>query len=286
MTGLLGAGRLRPVLLLIPYREHPQPYPWTRIRGMSSRRPPAVNGSPGPGEEGIDAPGNGAEPGGPEAGALAETLGTKPLWRGWIHAVAAPFALAAGIVLIVLAPTSGLKIASAVYAATGVLLFGVSAVYHRGTWSDGVRIVLKRLDHTNIMLVIAGSYTPLAWALLERDKAQTLLWIIWGGAIAGVLFRNLWVNAPRWLYVPIYVALGLAAVFYLPDFFAASIPAAILICVGGILYITGAVFYGTKRPNFSPRAFGFHELFHAFTVAAFAAHFVAIMIAVLRPVGA
>jgi hemolysin III len=251
---------------------------------MSPRRPPAVHGSPGPGEEGTGTPGKPAGSAAPETGTLAETLVAKPLWRGWIHAVATPFALAAGIVLVTLAPTPGLKVASAVYAATGVLLFGVSAVYHRGTWSDGVRIVLKRLDHTNIMLVIAGSYTPLAWALLERDKAQTLLWIIWGGAVAGALFRNLWVDAPRWLYVPIYVALGLAAVFYLPDFFAASIPAAVLICVGGILYIAGAVFYGTRRPNFSPRAFGFHELFHAFTVAAFAAHFVAIMIAVLRPV--
>jgi hemolysin III len=220
------------------------------------------------------------------AGPLADMLATKPLWRGWIHAAATPFAVAAGIVLVVLAPTTGLKIASAIYALTGALLFGVSAVYHRGNWGPGVKTVLKRLDHTNIMLVIAGSYTPLAWALLERDKAVTLLWVIWGGAIAGVLFRNLWVDAPRWLYVPIYVALGLGALFYLPEFFAASIPAAVLICGGGALYIAGAVFYGIKRPNFSLRVFGFHELFHAFTVAAFAAHFVAIMLGVLNPLHA
>ncbi|MHA7180756.1 PAQR family membrane homeostasis protein TrhA [Arthrobacter sp. MDB2-24] len=211
-------------------------------------------------------------------------MATKPLWRGWIHAVATPLAVAAGIVLVVLAPTPGLRIASAIYALTGVLLFGVSAVYHRGNWSPRVKVVLKRLDHTNIMLVIAGSYTPLAWALLERGRAEILLWIIWGGAIAGVLFRNLWVDAPRWLYVPIYVALGLGSVFYMPDFFAANAPAATLICVGGAFYIAGAVFYGIKRPNFSLRVFGFHELFHAFTVAAFAAHFVAIMLAVLHPV--
>ncbi|OUM41255.1 hemolysin III [Arthrobacter agilis] len=215
---------------------------------------------------------------------MADAMATKPLWRGWIHAVATPLAVAAGIVLVVLAPTPGLRIASAIYALTGVLLFGVSAVYHRGDWSPRVKVVLKRLDHTNIMLVIAGSYTPLAWALLERGRAGTLLWIIWGGAIAGVLFRNLWVNAPRWLYVPIYVALGLGSVFYMPDFFAANAPAAALICVGGVFYIAGAVFYGIKRPNFSLRVFGFHELFHAFTVAAFAAHFVAIMLAVLHPV--
>ena len=220
------------------------------------------------------------------AGPLADALAAKPLWRGWIHAVATPFAVAAGIVLVALAPTTGLKIASAVYALTGILLFGVSAVYHRGNWGRGARAVLKRVDHTNIMLVIAGSYTPLAWALLERDKAVTLLWVIWGGAVAGVLFRNLWVDAPRWLYVPIYVALGLGALFYLPDFFRASIAAAVLICAGGALYIAGAVFYGIKRPNFSLRVFGFHELFHAFTVAAFAAHFIAIMLGVLNPLHA
>ncbi|MFJ4027007.1 hemolysin III family protein [Paenarthrobacter sp. NPDC089989] len=212
---------------------------------------------------------------------MADTLIIKPLWRGWIHAVATPFALAAGIVLVTLAPTADRKITSAIYALTGVMLFGVSALYHRGNWNDRVRIVLKRLDHTNIMLVIAGSYTPLAWSLLDRPAAVTLLWTIWSAAIAGVLFRVLWTHAPRWLYVPIYVALGCGALFYLPQFFAANVASAVLICVGGALYIAGAVFYGIKRPNFSATHFGFHELFHAFTVFAFAAHFVAIMIAVL-----
>ncbi|GAA1119564.1 PAQR family membrane homeostasis protein TrhA [Arthrobacter flavus] len=207
----------------------------------------------------------------------------KPKLRGWLHAGATPLALAAGIVLVAIAPTAGGKITSAIYALTGVLLFGVSAVYHTGTWADRTRVVLKRLDHTNIMLVIAGSYTPLAWALLEPDKAAVLLWVIWSGAIAGVLFRVLWVNAPRWLYVPVYVALGLGALFYLPDFLAASVPATVLIIIGGALYIAGAVFYALKRPNFSVRWFGFHELFHAFTIAAFTVHFIAIVIAVLNP---
>lgn len=212
---------------------------------------------------------------------LAELLMIKPRWRGWIHAVTAPLALISGAVLVLLAPSADLKTASAIYAATGVLLFGISAVYHRGNWSPGVRMVLKRLDHTNIMLVIAGSYTPLAWSLLERPKAVLLLWVIWTGAILGVLFRLLWTHAPRWLYVPIYIALGCGALFYLPEFFAASVPAAVLICVGGLLYITGAVFYALKKPNFSYEHFGFHELFHALTVLAFAAHFTAIVIAVL-----
>jgi hemolysin III len=212
---------------------------------------------------------------------LAELLMIKPKWRGWIHTVAAPLALAAGIILVAVAPTADRKITSAIYAATGVLLFGISAIYHRGSWSPGVKMVLKRLDHTNIMLVIAGSYTPLAWSLLERPKAILLLWVIWSGAILGVLFRLLWTEAPRWLYVPIYIALGCGSLFYMPEFFAASLPAAVLICVGGVLYITGAVFYALKKPNFSYEHFGFHELFHALTVLAFGAHFAAILIAVL-----
>ena len=211
---------------------------------------------------------------------LAELLMIKPKWRVWIHTVTAPLALAAGLVLVILAPPD-LKVACAVYAVTGVLLFGVSAVYHRGNWSPRVKIVLKRLDHTNIMLVIAGSYTPLAWALLDRQQAEVLLWVIWSGAILGVLFRLLWTNAPRWLYVPIYIALGCGSLFYLPDFFAANAASAVLICVGGVLYITGAVFYALKKPNFSYEHFGFHELFHALTVFAFAAHYIAIAIAVL-----
>ena len=242
---------------------------------------PDVPRTPQPG--GIETPRAG-QPGSPvdeAAVRLAELLMIKPKWRGWIHTVTAPLALAAGIVLVVLAPTTDRKITSAVYAATGVLLFGVSAVYHRGNWSPGVKMVLKRLDHTNIMLVIAGSYTPLAWTLLDRPQAVLLLWLIWSGAVLGVLFRLLWTDAPRWLYVPIYIALGCGSLVYLPQFFQASVPSAVLICVGGLLYITGAVFYALKKPNFSYRHFGVHELFHALTVFAFAAHFTAIAIAVL-----
>ncbi|WP_394941530.1 hemolysin III family protein [Psychromicrobium sp. YIM B11713] len=217
---------------------------------------------------------------GPEKALETPALEGKPSWRGWIHLVATPLAIAAGIVLICVAPTTLGKVTSAIYAFTGMLLFGISALYHRGTWRPGVKAVLKRLDHTNIMLVIAGTYTPLSALLLPPGKAALLLWLIWGGAIAGVAFRVLWVGAPRWLYVPIYCILGLAAVFFFPDFFAASIPAATLICVGGAFYIAGAVFYGIKRPNFSKAHFGFHEFFHAFTVVGFTCHFIAIMFAV------
>jgi hemolysin III len=206
----------------------------------------------------------------------------RPTWRGWIHLVATPLALIAGVVLIALAPSGTGKVTSAIYAITGVLLFGISALYHRGRWSPRTKVILKRLDHTNIMLVIAGTYTPLSAMLLPQAKAVLLLSLIWLGALFGVLFRVLWVAAPRWLYVPVYVALGLAALFYLPDFFAASAEATALIVIGGIFYIAGAVIYGIRKPNFSSSHFGFHELFHAFTVVGFTAHYTAIVLAVLR----
>lgn len=205
----------------------------------------------------------------------------KPRLRGWIHAGMVPLTLAAGVVLIVLAPGATLTWASVVYSITGLLLFGVSATYHLVQWNDHVSLVLKRLDHTNIMLVIAGTYTPLSLALLPVDKATLLLSLVWGGAVLGVLFRVFWTHAPRWLYTPVYVALGLAALLYIGDFFAASVPAAVLICAGGAAYIVGAVFYALKAPSFHKEWFGFHELFHAFTVGGFVCHYIAIMMGVL-----
>lgn len=207
----------------------------------------------------------------------------KPLLRGWIHAIMIPLSLTAGIILILMAPEGAGKITSAIYAFTGLLLFSISAIYHLGDWSPSTKRVLKRLDHTNIMLVIAGSYTPLAWALLSEGKATLLLTAIWMGALAGVAFRVFYTDAPRWLYTPVYVVLGLAALLFIGDFFAASPAAAVLICAGGAFYILGAVFYALKRPNFSIRWFGFHELFHALTVVGFACHYVAIAIAVTNP---
>ena len=117
--------------------------------------------------------------------------------------------------------------------------------------------------------------------LLPEGQGRTLLWLVWAGAIAGVLFRVLWVGAPRWLYTPVYVALGWVAVFYLPGFWRnGGVVVVALIAAGGLLYTLGAVVYGTKRPNPSPRWFGFHEIFHAFTIVAFAAHYVAVSFSV------
>ncbi len=205
----------------------------------------------------------------------------KPRLRGWLHAGTFPVALSAGVVLTVLAPEGKARIGALVFTLTAALLFGTSAVYHRGTWSARVSGVLKRLDHSNIFLIIAGSYTPFALTLLPTDQARSLLTIVWAGALGGVLFRVFWVGAPRWLYTPIYVALGWVAVFYFGPLLENGGPAIVsLITAGGLLYTLGAVVYATKRPNPSPRWFGFHEIFHAFTVAAFLTHYVAVSLAV------
>jgi hemolysin III len=205
----------------------------------------------------------------------------KPRLRGWLHTGMFPLALVSGIVLVVLAPEGKARVSAVVFTVTAALLFGTSAVYHRGTWSARVAGVLKRFDHSNIFLIIAGSYTPFAVTLLPWEQARTLLLLVWGGALGGVLFRVFWVSAPRWLYTPIYVALGWVAVFYFGPLLQFGGPVIVaLIVLGGLLYTLGAVVYGTKRPNPFPRWFGFHEIFHAFTVLAFIAHYVAASLAV------
>lgn len=204
----------------------------------------------------------------------------KPRLRGWIHAGMAPLALAYGIVLVALTPAGAPRLAVGVFAATTVLLFGTSAVYHRGTWSDRVGAVLRRLDHSNIFLVIAGTYTPLAVLLLPPATARVLLTVVWVGALAGIAMRVFWLGAPRWLYVPIYLALGWVAVGFLGQFWTNGGPAvAWLIIAGGIGYTAGALIYGLKRPNPSPRWFGFHELFHVGTVIGYTCHAIAVGIA-------
>ncbi len=205
----------------------------------------------------------------------------KPKLRGWLHLGMAPLALAASIVLIVLAPTALGRISSVIFGFSAVMLFATSATYHRGRWAPATSKLLKRLDHANIFLIIAGSYTPLALMLLPPDSARTLLILVWSGAIAGILFRVFWVGAPRWLYTPVYVALGWVSVFYIVPFYEAGGAAVVtLIATGGMLYTLGAVVYGLKRPNPSPTWFGFHEIFHAFTIAAFTTHYIAVSLAV------
>ena len=205
----------------------------------------------------------------------------KPKLRGWLHAGVFPLALVAGVVLVVLAPTTTARMATGIFAATAVLLFGVSALYHRGHWRPRTVGTLKRLDHANIFLIIAGTYTPFGVLLLHDHGGRTLLWIVWTGALLGVGFRVLWIGAPRWLYTPVYIALGWVAAFYVPDILATGgVTVTTLLIAGGLLYSAGAVVYALKRPNPSPRWFGFHEVFHAFTLAAFVLHFTAVALVV------
>ncbi|GAA4970777.1 PAQR family membrane homeostasis protein TrhA [Kineococcus glutinatus] len=215
-----------------------------------------------------------------ESAAAAAVAAVKPKLRGWLHAGTFPAALVAGTVLVCLAPEGPRRWAAAVFAVTAALLFGTSALYHRGTWSPRAAAVLRRLDHSNIFLIIAGTYTPFAVTMLPEGQARTLLTFVWVGALAGVAFRVLWVGAPRWLYTPVYAALGWVAVGYVGDFLhTGGVAATVLLLAGGLAYTAGAVVYGTKRPDPSPRWFGFHEVFHALTVVGFAAHYVGVSLA-------
>ncbi|MGZ6752753.1 MAG: PAQR family membrane homeostasis protein TrhA [Nocardioides sp.] len=223
------------------------------------------------------------------ADSVAETVAdVKPKLRGWMHLATAPLTLAAGIVLVALSPDTQTRWGSAVFSASALILFTVSAVYHRGTWSPRVWTVLRRFDHSNIFLLIAGSYTPLTLMLLEGTQRVVLLVTVWTCAILGVLFRVFWTDAPRWLYVPLYIGMGWAAVFFIPGFrhgaserlgVGVGTAVLVLIAAGGALYTLGGVVYGFKRPNPWPRWFGFHEVFHTFTILAFTAHYVGISMA-------
>lgn len=207
----------------------------------------------------------------------------KPVWRGWIHAGTFPLAIVLGIVLIALGDGPEARWSSAVFVLSSLLLFGISATYHRFTWSERTRVMLKRLDHANIFLLIAGTYTPLAILALPPEKGILLLVLVWAGAALGIGFRVFWITAPRWAYVPLYVLLGWAAVLYLGDLFAANVAMMVLVIVGGLAYTVGAVVYGLKRPNPVPGVFGFHEIFHTLTVVAFLCHWTGILLVALDP---
>lgn len=216
-----------------------------------------------------------------EVVAVAEEL--KPRLRGWLHAGVAPLVLAAGIVLVVLAPSTSSRVAVAVYSLCAFSLFASSAAYHRLRWSDGARARMKRLDHANIYLMIAGTYTPIAALGLPADQARFMIIFVWVGAAAGVFFRVVWLHAPRALYTGLYIVLGWSVVFFIDSLFStAGVAVSVLTIVGGACYTLGAVAYATKRPNPSPAWFGFHEVFHLFTILAWAAQYVAVSLLVYR----
>ena len=214
---------------------------------------------------------------------IEQVVPEKPLWRGWIHAGTFPVTIVAGIILLVAADGPAATWSSAVFVASSMLLFGNSALYHRINWQPRTKMIFKRIDHANIFLLIAGSYTPIAVLALPPDKSVLLLSLVWGGALLGIAFRVFWINAPRWLYVPLYLALGWGALMFIVDFFQANAVMMTLIMVGGLCYSVGAVVYGLKKPNPVPGVFGFHEIFHSLTVVAFLCHWVAILIIATHP---
>jgi hemolysin III len=212
-----------------------------------------------------------------------DALEAKPTWRGWIHAGTFPLAIVLGVILIVAADGAAARISSSVFVASSLLLFGNSALYHRIDWKPTTKAVFKRIDHANIFLLIAGSYTPITVLALPHDKSVLLLWLVWCGAGLGILFRVFWIGAPRWLYVPLYLLLGYASLIFIVDFFQADAAMMTLILVGGLFYTVGAVIYGMKRPNPFPGKFGFHEIFHTLTLLAFLCHWAGIFIVATNP---
>jgi hemolysin III len=189
--------------------------------------------------------------------------------------------VATGATLIALAAStvSGeAALATSIYAVTVLGLFGISSLYHRHRWrSERTRAWMKRLDHSMIFLFIAGTYTPFSLLAMGKPTGFIVLGVVWGGAIGGVALKMLWPHAPRWLGVPIYIALGWVAVFVFPQLLAhAGVAALVLLIAGGVLYTIGSVFYATRWPNPWPKTFGHHEFFHAATVLAAICHYVAI----------
>lgn len=203
--------------------------------------------------------------------------------RGWIHAVAAPLSLAAGIVLICLAHGASLKWACAVFMTSSLVLFTNSACYHLGDWSPRVTDVLRRIDHVNIFLLIAGTYTPVSFAL-EPFWRNIIIISMWACTVIAIIIHVIWINAPRWLYTMVYIIFGIYGLAYMVMFWNspyAGPAVVVLLCSGGACYILGAIVYALRKPDPWPRVFGFHEIFHCGTVAGYACHMVAIYMVIV-----
>ena len=203
-------------------------------------------------------------------GAVQPPLSLKPRLRGVSHQWAFFVSLALGVVLVLTAPSGRAMAAAAVYAACVATLFGTSALYHRITWrSPSARRWMRRLDHSAIFLLIAGSYTPFALLVIDGTLADVILAVVWIGAGAGIVLKLVWVDAPKWLMALIYVLLGWVAVAAMPDLLSdLGVTATAMVAVGGVLYTVGAVVYALRRPDPSPTVFGYHEVFHLLVIVA------------------
>jgi hemolysin III len=202
----------------------------------------------------------------------------KPKLRGVSHEWAFFLSLGFGVALIVLARSPKATLAVAIYAVSLSALFGTSALYHRVNWTrPQVRQWMRRLDHSMIFFLIAGTYTPFALLVLEGPLADAILAVVWIGAIAGAIVEMIWIDHPKWVAAIIYLAIGWVAVAAFPELWSEmGVAGTLLVAVGGLLYTAGAIVYATQRPNPSPAVFGYHEVFHLLVIAAAVAHFSAI----------
>ncbi|HEX6676579.1 MAG TPA: hemolysin III family protein [Actinomycetes bacterium] len=219
-------------------------------------------------------PASGGDPAPAEA---AAEVRVKPRLRGVFHQYAFFVSLASGTLLVLLAATARAGIAVAVYAVSVSALFGVSALYHRVTWTVPARRRMRRLDHAMIFLLIAGTYTPVGLLVLRGTLAAVVLAVVWAGAAAGIVLELAWTGAPKWLGGTVYLALGWVAVAAMPQLFARlGVVGGLLIVAGGLVYSAGAAVYALRRPDPVPAVFGYHEVFHLLVIAGVAAHFLAI----------
>jgi len=203
----------------------------------------------------------------------------KPRLRGVSHQWAFFVSLVAGAALVIFAPEGEATLAAAIYAASLSGLLGVSALYHRVDWKPVTRRWMRRLDHTMIFFLIAGTYTPFALLVLDGPIADAILAVVWIGAIAGAIVEMIWIDHPKWVGALIYISLGWVAVAAFPQMWEAmGVAGMLLIAAGGLLYTAGAVVYATQRPNPNPAVFGYHEIFHLLVIAAAGFHFAAVAI--------
>ena len=203
---------------------------------------------------------------------------TKPRLRGVSHQWAFYASLALGVPLVLAAPAGQPRLAAAVYAVSVAALFGTSALYHRITWaSQAARRWMRRLDHSMIFFLIAGTYTPFALLVLDGDLATVILIVVWAGALAGIFMKLVWIDAPKGLVAILYLALGWVAVAALPSMLdELGITGMGLVVVGGLLYTAGALVYAFQRPDPAPTVFGYHEVFHALVILAAALQYAVI----------
>jgi hemolysin III len=215
-----------------------------------------------------------------KAGAAKEAAiaAVKPRLRGVSHEWAFFLSLGFGVALILLAKTPEATLAVAIYAVSLWGLFGTSALYHRVNWTrPRVRQWMRRLDHSMIFFLIAGTYTPFALLVLDGPLADAILAVVWVGAIAGAVVEMIWIDHPKWVAAIIYLSIGWVAVVAFPELWVEmGVAGTLLVAAGGLLYTAGAVVYATQRPNPAPATFGYHEIFHLLVIAAAMAHFSAV----------